>query len=114
MRENLEELIKANIGFLSSKSSEEWIELLKSIAISTLPFYGSDSEIEAIKDIKCVSIYYERCGLVKIELMTDTLAYEDFRIELSTTCIKISRQRSHTEFEEYCSIPIEAFRILCK
>lgn len=46
---NLEELIKDNIEFINSMSCEKWIELLKSIAISILPFYGSDKNIEAIK-----------------------------------------------------------------
>lgn len=35
---NLEELIKDNIEFINSMSCEKWIELLKSIAISILPF----------------------------------------------------------------------------
>ena len=111
---NLEELVKDNIEFINSMSCEKWIELLKSIAISTLPFYGSDKNIEAIKNIKCISIHYNEYGLSEIQLTTSKLDYEDFEIKLNNVGIKISQQRGHSNFEEYCFIPIEAFRIVNK
>ena len=38
----------------------------------------------------------------------------DFKIKLNNVGIKISQQRGHSNFEEYCFIPIEAFRIVNK
>jgi hypothetical protein len=111
---NLEELVKDNIEFINSMSCEKWIELLKSIAISILPFYGSDKNIEAIKNIKCISTHYNEHGLSEIQLTTSKLDYEDFKIKLNNVGIKMSQQRGHSNFEEYCFIPIEAFRIVNK
>lgn len=111
---NLEELVKDNIEFINSISCERWIELLKSIAISTLPPYGNDKNIEAIKNIKCISTHHNECGLDRLQLVTSKNDYEDFKINLSNTEIRISRQKGHGAFENYCTIPIEAFRIINK
>lgn len=91
---NLEELIKDNIEFINSMSCEKWIELLKSIAISILPFYGSDKNIEAIKNIKCISIHYNEHGLSEIQLTTSKLDYEDFEIKLNNVGKNISTKRT--------------------
>lgn len=108
---DLKEKIEANIEFINFKSQDEWIELLKAIAISTM--YNSKYE-EAINNIKNISIHYDECGLNAIILHTSIPEYNNYRIKLCSSFIQIARQEGHTNFEEVCQIPIEALRLVVK
>lgn len=108
---DLKEIIKANLEFINSKSQDEWIKLLKAIAISTM--YNSKYE-EAINNIKNISIHYNECGLNAIILHTSIPEYNNYRIKLCSSFIQISRQEGHTNFEEVYQIPIEALRLVVK
>lgn len=108
---DLKEIIKANIEFINFKSQDEWIKLLKAIAISTM--YNSKYE-EAINNIKNISIHYDECGLNAIILHTSIPEYNNYRIKLCSSFIQIARQEGHTNFEEVCQIPIEALRLVVK
>lgn len=108
---DLKEIIKANIEFINSKSQDEWIKLLKAIAISTML---SNRYEEAINNIKNISIHYNECGLTEIILHTSIPEYNNYRIKLCSSFIQIARQEGYTNFEEVCQILIETLRLVVK
>lgn len=110
---NIDNVIEFNSKFVNSLSCDEWIKLLKLIVISYLPLYGDNSkDIEAINNIKDMTIHYGEFGLHSIKLMTSKLEYEDFSIELNQMNITISKQKGYAKFEELSKIPIEVLRLI--
>lgn len=111
--ETLEEKYKNNSDLINCLDASEWVELLKEITLLYLPF-PKDEEIEAVENIKNISLNYSELGLVGITMYTNALAYKDIRIKLSIHSIIISRQQGHTNFEELYELPIVIIRKILK
>ena len=111
--ETIEERYKNNYDLINSLTAEDWVALLKEIAILYLPFIKNE-EIEAIKNIKRVRIEYSEFGLTKIIMFTHEFAYEDFCLELNNASIIISRQQNHAKSEKLYELPIVIIRKLLK
>lgn len=45
---------------------------------------------------------------------TNTLDYKDFKVEISSVSIIVSRQDGHTNYEQVAYIPIEVLRLFCE
>lgn len=108
---NLEEKIKNNEDLIRKYTLDQWIALLKHICISCIRI-PSKKEIESIMNANSFKVEYAEGKIIKIELYTDDLSWEDFKMELNVLNIVISRQKKHNAFEQVTFIPLEVFKIL--
>lgn len=108
---NLEEKIKNNEDLIRKYTLDQWIALLKHICISCIK-RPSEKETEAIMRADSYKVEYEEGKIIKIELYTNNLCWEDFKMELNILNIVISRQKGHSTFEQVTFIPLEVFKIL--
>ena len=56
-------------------------------------------------------VTYEEGKISNIILYTTKLAWEDFKVELNSLYIIVSRQKGHSEFEQITFIPINIFKL---
>lgn len=108
---NLEEKIKNNEDLIRKYTLDQWIALLKHICISCIKI-PSKKEIESIMNANSFKVEYAEGRIIKIELYTNDLCWEDFKMELNVLNIVISRQKKHNAFEQITFIPLGVFRIL--
>ena len=106
----LEERVKNNEDFISKYTIDEWITILKHICIACINI-PSNNEIDAITNANSYKITYEEGKISNIVLYTTKLAWEDFKVELNSLHIIVSRQKGHSKFEQITFIPIEVFKL---
>lgn len=112
--ENLENEFKLNQDLINCLDASDWVEILKSIAISYLYFLPKKEEIEAIKEANDITIKYNDGNINNITIYSSKLCWENFKIELNITGIIISRQNGHSKFEELHKLPISTVRTILK
>ena len=79
---NLEEKIKNNEDLIRKYTLDQWIALLKHICISCIRI-PSKKEIESIMNANSFKVEYAEGRIIKIELYTNDLCWEDFKMELN-------------------------------
>lgn len=109
--EDLDTKFERNSNLLNSISTDEWIKLLKELAISSF-FISKDEEIKAINEANRISIKFGDTGLEDIVIVTSKLPWEDFKIGANISSIVISRQKGHSIFEIVQEFPLSAVRVL--
>ena len=113
MVEVLEEMYKNNSNLINILDANDWVKLMKEIAISFLVF-PKEEEIAAIRDAKNITIEYDETGIKNIVIYTSVFTYQDYKIELGISSLHISKQNGHSHFENLYRLPISTIRILLK
>ena len=106
----LEEKVKTNEEFINKYTIDEWVTILKHICIACINI-PSNNEIDAIMKANSYKVTYEEGKISNIILYTTKLAWEDFKVELNSLYIIVSRQKGHSEFEQITFIPINIFKL---
>lgn len=110
---DLEETCKNNSDLINCLDADDWVKLMREIAISSLQF-PKDKEIEAIRNAKNITIRYSEIGIANIEMYTSEFPYEDYKIELNILGINVGKQKGHSHYENLFRLPISTIRILLK
>lgn len=111
--ESLEETCKNNSDLINCLDADDWVKLMKEIAISSLCF-PKDKEIEAIRNTKNITIRYSERGIENIKIYTSESPYEGYKIELGILGIYVDKQKGHSYYENLFRLPISTIRILFK
>lgn len=107
----LEERVKSNEELISLYTLEELIDILKQICIACISL-PTEKETEAITNADSYNVKYEEGKLRNLTVYTNVLEYKNFKMELNSLYITISKQNGHTAFEKVTFIPIEVFKLL--
>lgn len=111
--ESFEEECKNNSDLINCLDSDDWVKLMREIAISSLCF-PKDKEIEAIRNTKNITIKYSERGIENIEMHTSEFPCEDYKIELGILGIYVDKRKGHSHYENLFRLPISTIRILLK
>lgn len=107
--EDLEKDYNDGLKLLQKYNTPQWINILKEIAKKYLTSQKGKSFIDSIDTVILSS---EKGNTVKIELISNIIAYEDIKITLTPSSILIEQQKGHTKFEQVTRIPLSIFQLI--
>lgn len=107
--EDLEKDYNDGLKLLQKHNTSQWINILKEIAKKYLTSQKGKSLIDSIDTVILSS---EKGNTVKIELISNIIAYEDIKITLTPLSILIEQQKCHTKFEQVTRIPLSIFQLI--
>lgn len=106
-----EKIISYNTLFIKKYSIEQWIDILKKVAIHCLPIYDEES-IEGVEKATDFYLEQDKDSIIHLSILTSLYNGEEIRIKMDREYIEVYKQNKRTTtFILLNQIPIETLRL---